>query len=1008
MPQIAVDANGKKIRWDESKKEWVSVETAVNDKGVNIEFDGDKWKPIYKTEQKKQPVAGKITTSPQKSLKEQLKDVMWSRGGKVPGPRDESLEMKTWKDIGQAVGNVASGLVAFPVSTGVSASLMSGVPGLPKFPPELAEQVGQESGGAITVKAPTPGAVAGAKALATPFAPFNAAIGAMPTPELRIDMSVALLLFPYAKGVMKGLIKGRIDSGKGISPSEIDAVAKNIKDIPPDVVAKAKSTRLQDPPTPTGKPIEDAAALEKFNAEQRTREAALPGDVGAFPKPGIPPVKPGEIPPIKVGNIPGINAKPAEVLADALKRAPRLLPRQRAMYRKEVGEKFRKAEEAGGKIGGEMGAQAALSQMTGKLKKVDFDMPTIDPTSRDALFQMVWDAPYLTMGERLSIFGGKETPNHSSSGLIGMLDYGKFPAKHEVELMTRVFGQEVGDALIGKLSTKEQLSFWATNIANVPRTLMASFDLSAPLRQGIWFIGRPRQFGSALKAMFESLKSEEGYNATIRAMAQKPTFSLARESGLALTEIGSALTKTEEVFIGSGIVERIGSAALKKWPDIRGKALNLIPEGVKASQRAYTGFLNKIRADVFDRMVNDAKDLGLYTDPQTGAVDIFGNEALSQHIARYVNIGSGRGNLSKLASEHSSLINAAFFSPRLMSARFSLFDPRTYFDVARIPRKVLGGKKYPFTDLEIMGKESQPRVHSFVRQQAIRDSVSFISFYTVSAAIAKLVLNQSVGSDPRSSDFTKIISGNTSVDMGGGIGQYVRLGITMAQPLLKQLGVIDEAFVVSSSSGKKTEMGGGFNQTSVGDAIVRFFAQKENPVFSGLMSVAFQQDPMGRPLKLEREVTTRLIPILVQDMIDLYKNDPDGLKLAIMGTLSMFGAGVQTYPPKDEKSFVDQEKKTRQEKLSKELTGDVVVDELKKNKVKAVLGTKKIDGQPIPEESIDKVLKEAGPEIRARVMMYVNNPAYAKATPEQKAKWLQKAVNAGWTAYKNKLKMGVK
>lgn len=1009
MSQVAVDANGKKIRWDESKKEWVPVETAVNDKGVNIEFDGNKWNPIYKTEPKKQPVVSKITTAPPKSLKEQLKDIMWSRGGMVPGPRNESLEMKSFKDVGQAFGAAATGLAAFPVSTAVSAGAMSPNFGVPPLPPELAEMVGQRAGEAITIRPTTTGAQAGMKALTTPFAPFGAAIEAMPTPETRIALSVAMLLYPYAKGITKGLLGQRIKSGRGVAPAEVEAVAKNIKDLPPEVAAKAKaSTRLQEPPTPTGKPLEDAAALEKFNVEQRAREASTPGDVGAFPKADIPPVKPGEIPPVKVGKIPGINANPARVLADALKQAPRLLPRQKAMYRKEVGEKFKKAEEAGGSVGGERGVQAALSQMTGKLRKVDFDMPVIDPASRDALFQMVWDDPYLTMGERLAIFGGKETQHSSASGLIGMLDYGKFPAKHEVELMTRVFGQEVGDALIGKLSTKEQLSFWATNIANVPRTLMASFDLSAPLRQGIWFIGRPRQFGSALKAMFESLKSEKGYNATVQRMAQKPTFSLARESGLALTEIGSALSKTEETFIGSGIIERLGTSALKKWPDVRGKAINLIPEGVKASQRAYTGFLNKLRADVFDRMVNDAKDMGLYTDTKTGAVDIFGNEALSKQIARYVNIGSGRGNLSKLASEHSSLINAAFFSPRLMSARFALFDPRTYTDVAYIPRKVLGGKKYPFTKLEIIGKESQPKVNVFVRQQAMRDSASFMAFYTLSAAVAKLVLGQDLGADSRSSDFTKIISGNTSIDLAGGIGQYARLGITVAQPLLKQLGVIDEAFVVSSSSGKKTEMGGGFNQISVGDAIVKFFAQKENPVFSGLMSVAFQQDPMGRPLDLEREVTTRLIPIMVQDMVELYKDDPDGLKLAIMGTLAMFGAGVQTYPPKDEKSLVDRTKKTRQEKLVGKPTGDIVVDELKKNNVKAVLGAKKIGGQTITEESIDKVLKDAGPEIRARVMMYINNPAYAKATPEQRGKWLQKAVNAGWAAYKNKLKMGVK
>lgn len=43
MPQIAVDSKGNKIRWDESKKEWVPVEKAVDAKGTTLEFDGVNW-----------------------------------------------------------------------------------------------------------------------------------------------------------------------------------------------------------------------------------------------------------------------------------------------------------------------------------------------------------------------------------------------------------------------------------------------------------------------------------------------------------------------------------------------------------------------------------------------------------------------------------------------------------------------------------------------------------------------------------------------------------------------------------------------------------------------------------------------------------------------------------------------------------------------------------------------------------------------------------------------------
>ena len=942
-----------------------------------------------------------------KSFLESLKDVNWSRGGKVQGPRNPDLEMKSFKDIAQAAGSAVTGMAAFPLSLAVQGSMRS--LGVDK---QTAQDIGQYGAGKIMVKTTTPGARAGAEALATPFAPFSYALEKIKDPDLKLAAGVAMLAYPYAKAGIKGFIKGKVTSGKGITPKELDVIIKTT-DLPTDVAAKVEATRLQSPPEPTGNPIADAKAQADFLAAQKAKAQAAPVN-----SPGIsvtPPtgpttgVKVGDIPPVKTADIQPINTSPARALAEALKQAPRLLPQQKSMYAKEAGERLRRAEEAGGPIGGEKGFEAAYAQMKGKMKKVDFDMPDIGAGNRESLFQMIWDDPYLTQGERFSVAGRPETTAHSSSGLVGMLDYGKFPAKHEIELMNRVFGSEVGDALIGKLSTPEQLMFWATNVANIPRTMMASFDLSAPLRQGVWFIGRPKQFGRALGAMFKSLKSEEGYNATVQAMAKKPTFKLGRERGLALTEINSALNKTEESFIGSGMLERMGEAAKKRWPDIRGKALNLIPEGVKASQRAYTGFLNKLRADTFDSMINTQKELGLYTDKQSGLTDIFAfNEKLSSDTARYVNIASGRGNLKGIAKDHAALTNALFFSPRLMSARFALFDPRTYFDFARIPRKLLGGKKYPGTGMEIIGKESIPKVSKEVRLEAWRDFASFTAFYTTSVSLAKFVLGKDIGADPRSTDFSKILWGNTSIDLSGGIGAYSRTGFILAQQFLEKVGLTGESYVVSSTSGEKTKMGGGYNEVSFGKAFTRFFTQKENPIVSFFTMLGDQRGSDGKPINMGKELKERILPMMGQDLWDVYKDDPSALKLAIVGALTMFGAGAQTYPLKGEKSFVDQTTKTRQEKFYGEPSGDRVIDELNKAGVKAVLGTKKVNGEPVPEADIATVLKDAGADIRLRVNLYLNNPAFAKATPEQKKKWLQTAVNSGWNAYKNKKKLGVK
>ena len=926
----------------------------------------------------------------------------WMYGGKLYLPDGKEPEKLTIKDAAQAVGSAATGLAAFPISTAVSAGLMLPRHGALPLPPEVAEMVGQKVGGAMTIKPTTPAAQEATEALVTPFWPFGKAIEAMPTPETRTALSVAMLLLPYAKGLAKGFLRGRVESGKGITPKEVEAVLGKTPDVPADVAARARSTRMQDPPTPTGRPVEDAIALEKFNAAQRAREAALPPDVGAFPKPDKPPIATAEKGPIKTAPITGINQNPAQILADALKQAPRILPAQKASYVREVGEKFARAEEAAGQVTGEARVQAARGQMKGELTKLDFDVPAIPAEARNSLFDMIWDNKFLKIGEKLSVSGEHPSPGRGPRGLIGMLDHGKFPAKFEVELMTRVFGPEVGEALLGRLSPKEQLMFWGTQLANVPRTLMASFDLSAPLRQGVWLIGKPKQFGAAFLDMFKALKSEEGYNASVRMMANKPTFNLARESGLALTEIGSAIGRTEEGFLGAGMLERIGRAATKKWPDVRGKAVNFaLAEGVKASQRAYTGFLNKLRFDTFDHMVNTAKELGLYNLPKTNTPNIYSNPKLSTDIARYVNIASGRGNLKGIAQEHAALTNAVFFSPRLMSARIALFDPRTYVTIPKFTRRILESKGF-------LEKGSEPRVSAFVRQEAIMDAAKFMSFYTTSAVLAKFVLGQDLGVDTRSADFTKILSGNTSVDLSGGIGSYARLASTMAQPLFEKLGIVDEAYTVSSVSGKKTKMGGGFNEESVLDAITRFLSQKENPVVSFFMDTLGQKerDFSGEPYSVKKEIGERLVPILAQDLWELYKDDPNGLKMAVMGLLALFGAGVSTYPPRVDPSFVEPEVKTRADiRQSQRPSGDPIVDELRSHGVKATVGKKTIAGEPIPPEDVAELVKEGGETMRRTISFYINNPAYAKATDEQKKKWLQKAVDTGWRIIKKQKEM---
>src|SRR5262245_46261792 len=124
--------------------------------------------------------------------------------------------------------------------------------------------------------------------------------------------------------------------------------------------------------------------------------------------------------------------------------------------------------------------------------------------------------------------------------------------------------------------------------ANLPRTIMASEDLSAPLRQGLGLIHK-KAFWKALPDMVRAFGSEDFYKSAQQAIIDDPIFqkgvnaqgkvlpSFAEASGLKLTDLGNMATREESML----------SKTAEKIP------------GVRPSNRAYTLFLNKLRADSF-------------------------------------------------------------------------------------------------------------------------------------------------------------------------------------------------------------------------------------------------------------------------------------------------------------------------------------------------------------------------------------------------------------------------
>jgi hypothetical protein len=118
------------------------------------------------------------------------------------------------------------------------------------------------------------------------------------------------------------------------------------------------------------------------------------------------------------------------------------------------------------------------------------------------------------------------------------------------------------------------------------------------------------------------------------------------------------------------------------------------------------------------------------------------------------------------------------------------------------------------------------------------------------------------------------------MDVAGGFLQYIRL----ASQLLTNTTV--------TGAGKVRPLGEGYKPTTRLDVLGRFVATKEAPVASFVTDWMRGTTLFGEKFDLPKAVGQRFVPMAMQDIYDIAKDDPELLPLAVPG---IFGVGVQTY-----------------------------------------------------------------------------------------------------------------
>jgi hypothetical protein len=390
---------------------------------------------------------------------------------------------------------------------------------------------------------------------------------------------------------------------------------------------------------------------------------------------------------------------------------------------------------------------------------------------------------------------------------------------------------------------------WMREIYNLPRGVVTTLDFSAPFRQGFPLIHR-KEWRNAIPSMFKAAWKEENFNRIMDDIQRKPLFQLGMDpdTGKALPSFAqrAGLNLSDLVSLG-GREEATISRLAEKIP--------IFGPLARGSNRAYTAYLNKLRADTFESLVDDAAKSGL--DPMN-------NEKLAKGFADYVNTATGRGPLrfdyptagkegikwqEANLEKNLGLFNATLFSPRLIAARMRMLNPATYL-------------------------AAEPAV----RKEYLKSALSTAGAWMTVAGLAKLA-GAEVGTDSNSADFMKVKVGNTRLDPGGGFQQFLVAASRLAS-----------GKTTSSTTGKTTELGRGYRAPTEKDVVEQFITGRMHPFLKFAYDIGSSSD--YKPTHLGDRTLQLFTPLIIQDAVELAKEDP---RLLPMLGPAAFGMGTQTY-----------------------------------------------------------------------------------------------------------------
>jgi hypothetical protein len=156
----------------------------------------------------------------------------------------------------------------------------------------------------------------------------------------------------------------------------------------------------------------------------------------------------------------------------------------------------------------------------------------ITPDDVNNLFSVIRDATYKSGYDRINTFTALQ------NALLN-----KLPTQSEMKLLEETFGSKLVAALMKKRSFLEKAKEFVVDLANAPRALLSSCDISGLLRQGgILSVAHPIEALKTVRPMIEAMFKAENETLMDRIIRSRKYVDIAEKNGLYIAPLTTTIS----------------------------------------------------------------------------------------------------------------------------------------------------------------------------------------------------------------------------------------------------------------------------------------------------------------------------------------------------------------------------------------------------------------------------------------------------------------------------------